>query len=214
MYIRTETVVLESRTGLALHNFATNRNELKLFFDQYPDLFFDGELYTQDVHFETVNGLVRLQGRANNQQLFTMEKIMYHIYDVYDPKNISWIFSQRRYVYIYIGDWKICIHLFAFKYMDVCIFENNNMYTCIYVHMYTLFSRNFLLALEERFSSSLTKIVIVKTENASNVSDIKRLHDSYVQEVYMHACTFLPKYPYIHIWIYIYTSVFIRVMKD
>jgi hypothetical protein len=84
---------------------------------------------------------------------------------------------------------------------------------CIHVHMYIYFSRNFLLALEERFSSSLTKIVIVTTENASNVSDIQRLHDTYVQEVYMHVCiymnkdinssTFFPKYLYKYIWIYI-----------
>jgi ATP-dependent DNA ligase len=90
-------IVMESRKGVAFQNFNEIRKEVKFILEQYPNVYLDGELFTPDLSFETISGLVRLQTKnASKEQLATIEQIEYHIYDVYDPNNVLWSFNERK----------------------------------------------------------------------------------------------------------------------
>jgi ATP-dependent DNA ligase len=89
-------VVMESRKGMLFDNFTFIKTCLKMHLIEYPNLYFDGELYTKDIPFETISGLVRLKEKnSSKEQLLSIESIEYHIYDVYDPTNPSWEFNER-----------------------------------------------------------------------------------------------------------------------
>ena len=96
-YIKNGEVILESRKGIPFQNFIILKNELKDLFDKLPDNFyFDGELYTDKLDFETISGLIRLhEKKCKETDIELIDKIEYHIYDFVDLNNKSMIYSDR-----------------------------------------------------------------------------------------------------------------------
>ena len=96
-------VVLESRKGTEFVYLDHIRESIKDLFDQWTEdrparLHLDGELYTDQLTFETISGLVRQkkETRKNMEQdLQLMQKIQYHVYDLYDPANPGMDFADR-----------------------------------------------------------------------------------------------------------------------
>jgi ATP-dependent DNA ligase len=99
------TVILESRKGTEFVYLDHIRNAIKQLYDEWTDrpqkLHLDGELYTDKLPFEAISGLVR-QKKENRksieQDLVQMQKIHYHVYDVYDPENPDMSFQDRRQI--------------------------------------------------------------------------------------------------------------------
>lgn len=85
-YMKDGNVILESRKGIPFQNFQKLKEELKeLFSYMPPNFYFDGELYTNKVDFETISGLIRLTEKKlkpGDTELINM--IEYHIYDFVD----------------------------------------------------------------------------------------------------------------------------------
>jgi ATP-dependent DNA ligase len=97
------TIVMESRKGTDFVGFDHIRMAIRNLYDNLElalpkDLHFDGELYTDELPFETVSGLVR-QKKENkktaNEDRANMLRIQYHIYDVYIPSHAQLTFEQR-----------------------------------------------------------------------------------------------------------------------
>ena len=95
-------LVMESRKGVAFANFDHIRDALL----SYPILrqslvagvtiYLDGELYTDLLTFEQINGATRLTaGKATSEDLDNIEKINYHIYDIYIPTLPLLTYTQR-----------------------------------------------------------------------------------------------------------------------
>jgi ATP-dependent DNA ligase len=96
-YMKKGEVILESRKGIPFQNFIVLKNELKDLFSKLPDKFyFDGELYTDKLDFETISGLIRLhEKKCKESDIELINKIEYHIYDFIDMNNQTIIYSDR-----------------------------------------------------------------------------------------------------------------------
>ena len=95
-HMKDETVVMESRKGLLFSNFDNIKEELEILFGYMTNLYFDGELYTDLLPFENINGATRItEGKATKKDLENINKIEYHIYDVYSPDAPEMTFEKR-----------------------------------------------------------------------------------------------------------------------
>jgi ATP dependent DNA ligase domain/DNA ligase OB-like domain len=95
-------LVMESRTGVAFANFDHIRDALLSYqplrqsFLAGNTIYLDGELYTDSLTFEQINGAARITaGKATSEDLDNIEKIQYHIYDIYIPKLPLLTYTQR-----------------------------------------------------------------------------------------------------------------------
>ena len=82
-----------SRKGTPINNF----DNIKMALAQYNigEVFIDGELYCADLTFERISGLVRSQSLTPSDKA-TLNKIQYHIYDIYLP-NIPLLGYKERH---------------------------------------------------------------------------------------------------------------------
>lgn len=92
-----KSIILESRQGLKYEHFDRLRKELSYIFKKInkPDFYLDGELYTDKIPFENINGLIRKQDNITKEELKDMNKIEYHIYDCFDLNQPKWGFMDR-----------------------------------------------------------------------------------------------------------------------
>jgi hypothetical protein len=102
-------VILESRKGVRFTQFTNIEFGLKLFFEQAGGyigneggelspparFYFDGELYSNSIPFETINGCVRLTKNITAEDRTNINKIQYHIYDCFNGKRPNLVFKER-----------------------------------------------------------------------------------------------------------------------
>ena len=101
-------IILESRKGLLFPHFEKIINELQLFFTYsnellqsdceqniLPYIYFDGELYSDNIPFEKINGYTRLSKNISDEDRENINKIQYHIYDCYISNIPSLSFRER-----------------------------------------------------------------------------------------------------------------------
>jgi ATP-dependent DNA ligase len=97
------TVVLESRKGVVFQTFELLKAEIMRILyanaRSNTNIYFDGELYTDKINFETISGLVRLtKAKATEEALRQIDQIEYHVYDVFDPSRPNLTFDERRQI--------------------------------------------------------------------------------------------------------------------
>jgi ATP-dependent DNA ligase len=95
-YIPGTPITLISRKGTAFQNFAHIENRLLECVEGKTDqeLYIDGELYSNEMTFEKISGLVRSQTLSKGDHT-TIKKIQYHIYDIYVPSQPKMGYSNR-----------------------------------------------------------------------------------------------------------------------
>jgi len=105
----TKNVILESRKGVRFAQFTNIEFGLKLFFEQaglYIEngkgelspptrFYFDGELYSNSIPFEVINGCARLTKNITNEDRDNINKIQYHIYDCFNGERPTAVFKER-----------------------------------------------------------------------------------------------------------------------
>ena len=86
--IDAEAVVAYSRTGKQWKNIDHILEELVPFFEKYPDVILDGELYNHDLRddFNKIISLVRKQTPTPEQRLEASKLTQFHCYDIIDEK--------------------------------------------------------------------------------------------------------------------------------
>lgn len=96
-YLKNGNIVLESRKGTPFNNFNDIEKELSKFLVGLPDTFYlDGELYTDDIPFEEISGLVRQKEKIlDSKESSDISKIKYYIYDCFDTNNLSMTYTER-----------------------------------------------------------------------------------------------------------------------
>jgi len=85
----TENVVVAySRTGKEWKNIQHILDQLKPFFQKYPNVTLDGELYNHDLKddFETIISLVRRQKPDDLDMLESADLVQFHCYDIIDEE--------------------------------------------------------------------------------------------------------------------------------
>jgi len=86
--IEAEAVVAYSRTGKQWKNIDHILEQLVPFFEKYPDVILDGELYNHDLRddFNKIISLVRKQTPTPEQRLEASKLTQFHCYDIIDEK--------------------------------------------------------------------------------------------------------------------------------
>ncbi len=82
------SVVAYSRTGKEWKNIHHILKQLKPFFQKYPNVILDGELYNHDLRddFETIISLVRRQKPDDIDMLESADLVQFHCYDIIDEE--------------------------------------------------------------------------------------------------------------------------------
>ena len=88
-------VVAYSRTGKLWKNIDHILEDLHPFFDKFPDVVLDGELYNHDLrdNFEKIISLVRKTKPTDEDRVESAEKVQFHCYDII---NEDWCFEDRK----------------------------------------------------------------------------------------------------------------------
>ena len=86
-YLNNE-IIAYSRTGKEWKNIDHILEQLRPFFDKYPNVILDGELYNHDLrdNFEKIISLVRKTKPTDEDRLEASKKTQFHCYDIIDEK--------------------------------------------------------------------------------------------------------------------------------
>ena len=92
---REDVVVAYSRTGKVWKNINHILEQLKPFFQKYPDVILDGELYNHAFKddFESIISMVRKQKPTMQDRLKSADNVQFHCYDIVDE---TMTFEQRN----------------------------------------------------------------------------------------------------------------------
>jgi DNA ligase-1 len=88
-------VVAQSRTGGAFDSVGHITHELLPIFKAHPRVALDGELYTKDVPFETLAGIIKKKKLADADREL-LKHVKYHIYDMIDLDNPEMPYVERH----------------------------------------------------------------------------------------------------------------------
>ena len=85
-----------SRTGKEWKNIDHILEDLVPFFDKYPNVILDGELYNHDLKddFEQIISIVRKTKPTENDRLLSLKYVQFHCYDIIDE---TLTFEERNY---------------------------------------------------------------------------------------------------------------------
>ena len=95
MYKKEDNIVMESRKGTEFYNFDSLKNEFIKTLCKETNCVFDGELYSNTMTFEKLNGLIRLK-KPNEQQQEDINTIEFYIYDIIIKDNLEATFNDRN----------------------------------------------------------------------------------------------------------------------
>jgi ATP-dependent DNA ligase len=90
----TGKIVAQSRTGGVFEFMDHIIGEVACILNNNPNLILDGELYTTEIPFENLAGLIKKK-HASSEDLKQIQLIDYHVYDLIDLQNASIKFSER-----------------------------------------------------------------------------------------------------------------------
>ena len=82
MYLSNGIVRAQSRTGGYFESLMYLTESTRDFFLQNPDLVLDGELYTMDMPFETLAGLIKKKHLTDTDRALLQQHVKYHVYDI------------------------------------------------------------------------------------------------------------------------------------
>jgi ATP-dependent DNA ligase len=105
VYMKDGKVVLESRTGEPFEKFDLLRTQVEKLFskmsaEERDGFYWDGELYTNDIPFNEISGLVRMTVKhAKPADIEKANKIHYYIYDCINIKNLE-MNCKERYAFM------------------------------------------------------------------------------------------------------------------
>ena len=85
-----------SRTGKEWKNISPILQKLVPFFEKYPNVILDGELYNHDLRddFEQIISIVRKTKPTENDRLLSLYYVQFHCYDIIDE---TLTFEERNY---------------------------------------------------------------------------------------------------------------------
>ena len=82
MYRKDGKVKAQSRTGGFFESLSYLTEASSDMFTKYPDLVLDGELYTTEIPFETLAGLIKKKHLTDTDRSTLQKYVKYHVYDL------------------------------------------------------------------------------------------------------------------------------------
>ena len=87
-------VALQSRTGAFFTGLPHIAAALRPYLSQHPNIVIDGELYTDQMPFEELAGLIKKK-KITDSDVARLKKVKYHVYDIYDHVRDDMPYSER-----------------------------------------------------------------------------------------------------------------------
>ena len=87
-------VCLQSRTGAFFTGLPHIAAALRPYLSQHPNIVIDGELYTDQMPFEELAGLIKKK-KITAADVQRLKKVKYHVYDIYDHVRHDMPFAER-----------------------------------------------------------------------------------------------------------------------
>ena len=87
-------VALQSRTGAFFTGLPHIAAALRPYLSQHPNIVIDGELYTDQMPFEELAGLIKKK-KITDSDVARLKKVKYHVYDIYDHVRHDMPYSER-----------------------------------------------------------------------------------------------------------------------
>jgi DNA ligase-1 len=87
-------VCLQSRTGAFFTGLPHIAAALRPYLSQHPNIVIDGELYTDQMPFEELAGLIKKK-KITDSDVARLKKVKYHVYDIYDYARHDMPYSER-----------------------------------------------------------------------------------------------------------------------
>lgn len=88
------TIALQSRTGAFFTGLPHIATALRPYLSQHPSIVIDGELYTDQMPFEELAGLIKKK-KITDSDVERLKKVKYHVYDIYDHSQSNMPYSER-----------------------------------------------------------------------------------------------------------------------
>jgi DNA ligase-1 len=88
------TVCLQSRTGAFFTGLPHIAAALRPYLSQHPSVVIDGELYTDQMPFEELAGLIKKK-KITDADVARLNKVKYHVYDIYDHARHDMPYTER-----------------------------------------------------------------------------------------------------------------------
>jgi len=88
------TIALQSRTGAFFTGLPHIATALRPYLSQHPSIVIDGELYTDQMPFEELAGLIKKK-KITDSDIERLKKVKYHVYDIYDRAQSNMPYSER-----------------------------------------------------------------------------------------------------------------------
>jgi len=89
-------ISMESRQGVPFNIFTSIKGELSDLLGEFPNIYLDGEMYTDEIPFQTLSGIIRLKEiPTDKEQLDKINMIHYYIYDCVVLDNLEMSYVDR-----------------------------------------------------------------------------------------------------------------------
>jgi DNA ligase-1 len=161
-------VALQSRTGAFFTGLPHIAAALHPYLSQHPWMVIDGELYTDQMPFEELAGLIKKK-KITDADKARLTKVKYHVYDIYDKKNENTPYSERHDV------------LAAAVRRCGCV-ANDTVTASTAVSRVLRSAAVAATATAEEASTAV--VILVRTEKVAALADFRRLFAEFVEAGY------------------------------
>jgi len=151
------TIALQSRTGAFFTGLPHIATALRPYLSQHPSIVIDGELYTDQMPFEELAGLIKKK-KITDSDVERLKKVKYHVYDIYDHTRSNMPYSER-------------IELLASAVRRCACVANDTL---------TSSPHRMLRSATE----AAAVVILVRTEKVAVLADFRRLFAEFVEAGY------------------------------
>ena len=128
MYLK-DKVVAQSRSGSFFESVDHITSTLSSFFHSHPNIALDGELYTKDIPFEVLAGIIKKK-KITQEDRKTLSLVKYHIYDMIHLDNPLLPFNER---YNFISTIQLNPHIELVETVKVKSIDDFKCYFSYYI---------------------------------------------------------------------------------
>jgi DNA ligase-1 len=153
-------VALQSRTGAFFTGLPAIAAALRPYLSQHPNIVIDGELYTDQMPFEELAGLIKKK-KITDDDVERLKKVKYHVYDIYDRALPDMPYSER-----------IAVLAAAVRRCGCVAGDTHAAGAAAGVRML------------RSDTEAATVVVLVRTEKVAVLSDFRRLFAEFVEAGY------------------------------
>jgi DNA ligase-1 len=164
-------VALQSRTGAFFTGLPHIAAALRPYLSQHPSVVIDGELYTDQMPFEELAGLIKKK-KITDSDKARLTKVKYHVYDIYDRKNENMPYSERLGV------------LAAAVRRCGCVANDTVTASTASMAAARVLRSAAVAVAADAAAEAEAVVILVRTEKVAALSDFRRLFSEFVEAGY------------------------------